>query len=604
MSRAGRLAIVAALLAGLTGGCGIPDDTEVAPRGVGPSSGLPTDEDNFQSPPERADTAVRNQFIKNYLQAAVGTFDEASERVRAFLSPRAQVTFQPQELRVVRPTEEPLVNPGSPQVQLRVQQIGVLRANGILEPSSAQSGKAEYTIEVQELSGSTGLYVTDAPQVMLLSDEALATFYRPRTIYFWNRDYTGLVPDVRYMPMTVTREQEPTEIIKWLTAGPSPLLDGTVQKLPAGTSAIGNVPAVKDDKLEINLTGPALPPDKEVLDRVRRQLMWSLRPNLPPGVALELQIDHQVQDVYRGTDYLTSNPAHRLGSVPERFAVYGGRIHRLKKPTGISGEIPVVDGTVNRDLRSAALSSSGTVSYAALVAADGAVEVLRVGAVRAGVQGTWRTTRLPVPIGYPSWAITRATGEAGSASGLVPAGGRLYGFSADDAEVRPVDWDGGPSGITAVSVAPDAHRIAVLAGGRLYIAAMSVTGSGVEISQPRLIRTLVQDLTAVDWSSEGSVVVAGVRYDSARTGRVAIADVSIDGASQNDRLADLGTARVSHLAAYPANPATTTGGAAVVAYEAGNGAYDVLLGPVLITAADLATPVPSGSRPSAPFFLE
>jgi hypothetical protein len=116
----------------------------------------------------------------------------------------------------------------------------------------------------------------------------------------------------------------------------------------------------------------------------------------------------------------------------------------------------------------------------------------------------------------------------------------------------------------------------------------------------------MQKLTAVDWSGEGSLVVSGVRYDITPTGRVAIAEVSMDGADQTYRIADLGTAQVLHLVAYPANPVTTSG--AYVAYGAGNGAYDAFLtGPVVITAADLAasTPgAPPGSRPSAPFFLE
>lgn len=603
MSRAGRVATALALVAGLVGGCGIPDDTEVLPRGVGPSSGLPSGEDSFQSPPQREDTADRDDFIRNYLQAAVGTLDEAPTRVREFLAPAAQATFQPQELRVVRLTEAPLVNPGSNEVQLRVQQVGVLRPNGILEPSSSDSDQTQYTIEVQTLKGINGLVVTKTPQVMLLDVDALGAFYRQRTIYFWNRDHTSLVPDVRYLPTTLTREQEPTEIIKWLLAGPSPLLDGTVQKLPAGTSAIGNVPAVKDGKLEINLTGQALPPDddpdaREALERLRRQLMWSLRPNLPLNVALEIQIDHQVQAAYRDTDYLTSNPAYRLESVPERFAVYAGRIHRLRRPGGTPGPIPVVTAEANRDVRAAALSSTPTASYAALVAAERGKELLRIGVARAGEQPVFRSVTLTAPIGYPSWAI------AGDASGLVPAGGRLYGFSADGTDLRPVDWQGAPAAVSAVAVAPDANRVAVVAGGRLYIAAMSVIGNGVQITQPRLIRTLMRDLTAVDWSSESSVVVAGVLYDQVRTGRVAIADVSIDGASQTNRLADLGTARVRHLVAYPANPATTSGGATSVAYDAGGGAYDVLAGPVLISAGNLVTPVPPGSRPSAPFFLE
>jgi hypothetical protein len=116
----------------------------------------------------------------------------------------------------------------------------------------------------------------------------------------------------------------------------------------------------------------------------------------------------------------------------------------------------------------------------------------------------------------------------------------------------------------------------------------------------------MRDLSAVDWSSESSVVVAGVRKDTAR---VALSDVSIDGVSQVYRLPDLGTFAVGYLAAYPANPVAGNGDAAdAVAYVAENNlAYDALTSPQRIEADDVAGPLPSPGanvpQPTAPFFL-
>jgi len=81
-------------------------------------------------------------------------------------------------------------------------------------------------------------------------------------------------------------------------------------------------------------------------------------------------------------------------------------------------------------------------------------------------------------------------------------------------------------------------------------------------------------------------------------------DVSIDGATQTNRLADLGSNPVTYLATRPANPAREEAGSAV-AYVVDGAAYDEV-NPDRLAAADLADPPPnppSGARPGAPFFL-
>ena len=89
-------------------------------------------------------------------------------------------------------------------------------------------------------------------------------------------------------------------------------------------------------------------------------------------------------------------------------------------------------------------------------------------------------------------------------------------------------------------------------------------------------------------------------------GRATVMDMTIDGAQGSDRVTDLGDARVTYLAAYPANPTVTSQHANSVSYVAGNAAYDALQGVLRVTVGDLAGPVtnpPAGVVPTAPFFL-
>ncbi|RZU52200.1 hypothetical protein EV385_4044 [Krasilnikovia cinnamomea] len=598
-----RLLLAGAVLAALgLGGCGIPDNSSVLPIGPGPTTGTSSGNDVPPTRNDREATLDKAQFVQYYLQAAAGVFDDAPNRVRRFLPPPTAAAFKPSpDIHVVRQIEKPLVNPGSDNVTVKVQQVGVLGRNGILDPTPNEP-VVEHHLVVGTVAGQSGLFMRKAPPQLLISDEAFTNFYVQRTIYFWNTERTGLVPDVRYMPLSVPSEQQPTEILRWLSAGPAPWLAEAVDPLPDGTTAIGNVPAVSNDKLQINLSDQGMSQeDSRVLDRLRRQLMWSLRPNLPR--VLELRIGHSDPIDYTDMDYLASNFAYRLTDRPERFVVFDGRIRRLSGSAGATEPVPVLTPADNRNVRDAAISTSSSDAYAAVVVGEaGGKQSLKVGTGRIGGQAPLRRVTLPGSLGHPAWAVTPDQ-RSGTAFGLIPAGGALYGFTAAGGPARRIDVsvDAGP--VKAVAIAPDAHRVAFVAGGRLYVTVLATSGDTVQLSAPRQIRTPLREVTAVDWSGEGWLSVAGVR---AATKRVAIMDVSVDGVLEYDRLQDLGTEAVSHLTAYPANPATGRVTSNSVSYVQGGVAYDALFEAVKITVANLAEPVqnpPAGVAPTAPFFL-
>jgi hypothetical protein len=603
-----RRALVVALAAALLlGGCGIPDNTPVLPIGPGPSTGTSSGDDVTPALPRREDTEKPSQLVLNYLKAAAGDPDDALGRVKAFLSPAAAAVFKPQkpEVRVIHLVEQPLNNPGSDEVSFKAWEVGTLGDNRILDPST-DATVFEYKFLINAIAGHTGLYVTKAPPMLLLSDDALGGYYDLRTIYFWNTEHTALVPDVRYMPKSVPPEQQPTEVLNWLIAGPSTWLAEAVESLPEGTTSIGNVPAVSNDKLQINLSDKAVPPGDKgaALDRLRRQLMWSLRPNLPRY--LELKIGHQVAGDWDRDqrDYLTSNASYRLGDDPERFVVYDGRIHRLSRSAHATEPVPVLLPDANRKILAAALSGSDTRTYAAVVVDDGGgKQSLRVAGVRTGEQAALKKVAISGSLGHPVWAVTPVEAQGG-AIGLITAGGRLYSFGSGGGAAREIDWSGGGSpAISVVAVSPDAHRIALVAGGKLYLTVLVTGGDGLQLAPPQQVRTPMRTLTAVDWSSEGWLVLGGTRAD---TNRVAIMDMTIDGAMVSARLPDLGTEQVSYLTAYPAKPVDGRQISDSIAYVAGGGAYDALADATKITVANLADPVtnpPPRAVPTAPLFL-
>ncbi|GAA3912354.1 LpqB family beta-propeller domain-containing protein [Actinoplanes auranticolor] len=592
--------LVAALLAG---GCGIPDSTEVQRVGPGPSTGVSTGGDVAPTRNDRLASSDPSTFVRHYLEAAAGDPNTAMERVKQFLSSTAASSFKPAaaEVRVIHLVDTPLVNPGSVDVRLRAQTVGVLNPNGILDPAADGSAQ-EYSFTVSSAAAQSGLFVTKAPDVLLISDDALDDFYERRKLYFWNHDYTSLVPDVRYLPRDLPSEQQPNEIIKWLIAGPSPSLGNAVEPLPEGTMLDGNVPAPSDQKLQINLSGQAVrpPDDPAKLERLRRQLMWSLRSG--QWSTLELKVGNQNSIEYTGTDYFTSNAAYVLPATPERFLVYNGQVRRMAGSPNGSDPVPLLRPEDNRFVRAAGLAGSGARRFAALVVNSGGREELRVGSGAADGQVALTRVRLPKgTTGQPVWAITSAEPDV-PAIGLLTIGGRLYSFTSDGSPLTRVDGAG--DGISTVAVAPDGRRVALVSRGRLFVAALSTGGAGVRmLSAEQILTAPLRQVSAVDWSSETWLTVAGARADK---NRVAIFEMTIDGSFVSQRLADIGTESVSYLTAYPARPVSGTDSSDTIAYVANGDAFDVLSDPVRITVQDLAVAVPNppnGVKPTAPFFL-
>jgi hypothetical protein len=608
VSRGVRRLLAGSLAAALLlGGCGIPDSTPVERVGAGPSTGTSIGE--VITPQDRSGREATSDpaaFVRNYLEAAAGAPKDALEQVKEFLNPLDAATFKPTTARrVIHLVESPLVNPGSDKVTLVAETVGTLGDNGILSPVS-DGAEIEYELTVSAISGKTGLFVTKPPQVLLLSDTALNKFYERRTLYFWNLEHTGLVPDMRYLSRETPPEQRPNEIIKWLVDGPADWLEGAVERLPEDTQVVGNVPAPSNDKLQVNLTGQAVQPpdDPAALDRLRRQLMWSLRPDLPGTLALK--VGSQEQSDYAGTDYLTSNPAYALQPAPERFLIYNGQVRRMSNYPNATESLPVLRPEANREVKAAAFAGAGSRRFAALVVAAGGRSELRVGAAQAGEQADLARIGLPGgSTGQPVWAITSADPHT-PGIGLIAVGGKLYSFASDGSAVSAVDGPAPSGGITAVAVAPDGRRLALVAAGKLYVGALSTGGDGLQLLLPRPILTPeLREVSAADWSSETGLTIAGTRVDR---NRVSIVDVRIDGTQDvTTRLDDIGTAVVSYLAAYPVGPTSGARYSANVAYVANGAAFDVPAGgPVRITVGDLADPVPdppAGIVPTAPFFL-
>ncbi|GID26677.1 LpqB family beta-propeller domain-containing protein [Paractinoplanes brasiliensis] len=591
--------VVATLMAG---GCGIPDESDVTIVDNGPSGVLPNggaDEPPVQ--PRREDNGEPKTLVSNYLQAAAGDPETAAARMKAFLAPDKAARFPSgSDIKVVRETEASLHSPGESEVSITIQVVGTLKANGVLEPA-APSDSVSYTLRVGPVSGRDGQFILEAPQMLMMTDVALQEYYSPRTIYWWNTANTGLVPDVRYMPLSVPSVQQPTTVLNWLTGPPAAWLDDTVNSLPQGTQASDNV-TISGDTLRISLNAQAVPQgsDPGALDRLRRQLQWSMRP-LTTSV-IEIKIGHDDAVSTENGAYLDSNAAYRLADVPERFALYGSSIRRLKDSPHASDPVPVIKPAANKNITSAALSSSSTRAYLAVVTGADDARKLRVAQAPLGEMADLQPVgKLTGDLGTPVWAQTPDGDEPSAAVGLITMGGQVYTFDATGGAARRIDWPNPPGPVTSLSVAPDGHRVVLVSGDRLYRAVLNTSGDEITLSDPERVHPPdLKTVAAAAWNSESSLAVAGMRTNN----RYAVLDVTVDGTLATTRLGDIGAEPVTYLTAYPSTP-TNPERLASEWYVAGGDAWDVLSEPVLLRPEHLAdvTPQP-GVDATAPFFMD
>ncbi|MBM7080479.1 LpqB family beta-propeller domain-containing protein [Micromonospora humida] len=596
--------LCAALLAAVAG-CGIPDRTDVQVDGSGPAASAGSSSFARGEPPTRtASGADREAFVRNFLAAAAGEPERAYARVKQFIAREDRNRLAEKQgsevaINVVRLIENPVITEnasGLLTVRVPVQQVGVLRANGVLGPPVVTDTEYQFSLRGsaepgQEGTEAGGYYVTDPPSVLLLDTLSLRDYYQTRTVYFWNSDATRLVADQRYLPLAVPAERLVSEAVKWLIAGPSEWLRQGVSGLPDRTALINN--AVKTDgRWEVNLDLPG--DDRRKLEKLGIQLAWSLS-----------DLDGPLQLTTRNQSRVTIDDlaAHRLANAvypltqgPQRFTVYAGAIHPLAFEAEAIGTVPIRTED-NHDVVSAAVRRTAEKTLAALVTtAGGGRQRLVTGSGVAPVQVMTPGAQTFAAIGRPVWL--RPLGAA-QPYGLVVADGRLYRFD-DRARMVPVPVGvAGP--VSAVAASLDGHRIALIVGGRLCLSTASLDGGVVSLGPVRHVATTLTDLSAVDWAQENALAVAG------STNRSAVYEVGVDGVQQTPLVTDVG-ARVTHLAVYPGNP-TYVLPTVMMMYEANGVSYrfrassaETIRGEQVLDVP----PPPAGGRagsPTAPFFL-
>lgn len=511
---------------GLVGGLGLGSDTQIS--APGPEPGTPS------------------QTVSRYFEAAAGGGEAAVKNVQSFLSANARAKWvsgqQLTIVRILRIDPEGARTGRTITVTGRYQRVGVLTDQGVVDDVNDQP-QVNFTFTLVAVGeGSSQWEIDSGPPGMLLSDTALAHYYRDRPIYFWDTNRQRLVPDLRYLSLTTAPATRPNTIVDWLLNGPSRWLSPAVVRIAAGAERKSGV-VPQDGALVVNLTAPAGAGPPEEVQRLVDQLRWSLRTDGFP--AIELQIEGQPKAVDNTPErYLAANAAASIKATAERFGVADGRVVPL--PVGSAkNALGVLASSANRNVISAAVTHEpDRVAFVRRLSNGNVYLSIQ----RAGESGLPRPVEVnlgrPASVSRPAW-IPGATDRL-----LIAVGGRIYVVTGagGPSEITP----DGVSDVTALSVAPDGRRIAFVSDGRAYVAALVVAGSAVSVDNQR--RPLVPgqiDAAAVAWTSEDRVLVAG-----SANGRAALWRVRADGTVAEDTSPN--EVALTDVVAYPQSPIRPT----------------------------------------------
>lgn len=592
-------AVAAALAAGLAG-CGLPTHSGVHIDGpLRSADSFERGEPRYPPGPDAARSV--DQLVDYFLLAAAGDPANAADELRRFVVPERADDWEPDsQVLVVREIDRVItpVPPDRFQVRLDVQPIGVL-THGMVE-SRAGGEPRRFVFEVVQEAlapppGDPGvdtgvrLRVADPPQTILLVDRAFADragYLLASPVYFWDVEGRVLVPDLRWVPSSFAPARRAQAKLEWLTAGPAPWLESLVG-LPAGVELEGNV-VVRDDGrgLDVTLTAAASQVDPLQLNA---QVWWTLRDVVPEGTTVLLHFDGQRIAVVPDPRAARARP-----STPPSYVALGNTV--VPYEPGEMSPPPVPEGGFPGEVRAAALSGQGGGAVLAVVHEEPATGAMRLSvATRNGVQQTDLVAQV---MSRPVW-LRNPQGV-----GLVVADGQLYRFDTGRSTAQvAVPNLAGP--LSAVAVAPEGRRIALVAAGRLYVASLAYRADGwVGVSPPRGVSTTAADLDAVAFTQDNRLAVIG-----SSDGRRAIYELTVDGAMEV-RLpdAELGAPEsVGHLVAYPTDPYSLSRRVEIM-YEMNGFAYRYryLLGSNQIALEDLAeAPSDAGdASPRAPFFAE
>jgi len=356
--------------------------------------------------------------------------------------------------------------------------------------------------------------IVELPSKVITNKEQFSRYYFTTRLYFYAPNSDVLVPDLRYVAAQPA-EGLSSRIMHLLLSGPSYSIRNAVDDPLAAATMETNVREV-GTALEVPLTGLV-----GVSPEERRRIVTQVVMSLENVDLVRLQSDGKPLLPDR-TDWRRSDlkpPTPKIADSPG-YAVLDGTIRSLANGAPISGPA----GNGEYDVVSAAQSLEG--GQLAAVEKIGSRVRLRVGELgKALAPVNIRGKRMTRPTWQPAYPENKVSYEVWT----VVDGKRVVRaqLTQDGAWVpRTVDSKELATfgRITAFRLSRDGTRAAMVADGKLVVAAVQRTNNTVRLTTPRILQpAMLADVKDVDWTTQHELVVA------TESNSQPVVQVSVDG---------------------------------------------------------------------------
>ncbi|SDF92579.1 Sporulation and spore germination [Lentzea fradiae] len=502
-----RLAVAVLVLVTLAGCAAIPTNTQ--PKPIGTKDGKSTNTVKAPEPRQNIDPFM---LVRDFIDATSNP-DSDFAAARAYLTPEANEKWDTKNPTIIETTFATVPTSQAPQtpqdktqtVLLQGKYVGRLGNDNSLVP---RLGDMSQIVKL-ERNNENQWRISEPPPGVYMPQNQFNNNYRRVTLYFYNPEFTVLVPDPRYVVIPPATSI-PTRVTELLIKGPGDAVrDSLVSALGPDTDIFSETKESDDGALEVNLTkvGKDLTPEKskqivaQVVKSYSGVTSSRVRVLVEGRQILPDQRDYRPSDVSAtaGESLLALN-ANLQGML-----VVDGVVRSLADGNPIKG--PAGNGTYN--VVSAAQSLDG--SRLAVVTREGGGLRLRVGELE---QDLSEVDLKANTLSRPTWLLSSGPKEPGAEVWTAVDGGSVTrvtrsdsGWTAKGVNITDIT----PFGpISELRLSRDGTRAALVIAGKLYVASVVRNNQDVALRSPRQVQpsTLGATVQSIDWLSQDVLVVS------------------------------------------------------------------------------------------------
>lgn len=488
----------------LVGCAAIPTNTQ--PKPIDPSES----KSNPVNAPQPAKDIDPLTVVREFVDASANPAGDFAA-AKAYLTEDARKRWETKLPTIIDPSFSTVPTSSAPEdklqtVLLQGKNIGRLETDSSFVPLTTDLNRA---IKV-ERNADGQWRISEPPDGVYMTQSRFLEHYKRVTLYFYNPQFSVLVPDARYVviPPSTGIPQRVTEL---LIRGPGVGVRG------AAVSALGerveqhtDTNEANDGALEVNLAKLG-----DLTPQLRKLIVFQVVKSLSGVTSSRIRVlvegapilpdkhEWRSSDVDGGESLITPNPDEKgMFVAGGQVRSFGDGNPAIKGPAG-SGEYNAV---------SAGLSLDG--SRLAVVGKTGNGVRLLVGEKEQGL------SEVALPAGAltrPTWLLSGANREPSNEVWTVADGTNVARVTRGDngvwtANAVNTTEIAGFGQITELRLSRDGTRVAMIISGKLYVAAVvrNTQDASVSLRTPRQLvpAVLGSSMLSLDWLSQDYVVVS------------------------------------------------------------------------------------------------